>query len=146
MTTPITFERYDFTSETFTDVIVSMKSYKTERILQQIEQNDNQYSEFKFDMLTSGSLNPEIPDQAFADVLDTLFQNGAEIALETHTGFDDDGGDCYQCYIVKPEWRDAFHHYLDTTIDDDCFIFHIAAMRYVVMNSNHIAIVWAGPC
>ena len=145
MTTPIEFEQYDSASGTFTDVFVSMKSYRTERILQQIKRNDNQYAEFKLGMLTPGSLNPDIPNHAFADAIDTLFKNGAEIVLETHTGFDDDGGDCYQCYIVKPEWKATFHHYLDTTIDDDCFIFHIAAMQYIVMHPNRIAIVWAGP-
>jgi hypothetical protein len=47
---------------------------------------------------------PKLPDRELQLQLDALFEGGAELAFEMDFGWADEGGNCYQAFILKPEF------------------------------------------
>lgn len=77
--------------------------------------------------------------------LNDIFSNPkAQIILETNTGFDDDGENCYEVYILKPEHFDHFNTFRnDSNLNETHYIFSI--MQYITLFPENVISVWAGP-
>lgn len=122
--------------------------YHTQRILDRTFQSGvsdavihtdpvNEYSVNKVDPLPVKELVPE---------LNKLFNSGHDIVLETNQGYDDEGGDCYQAYIIKPEHKEAFWKYYNENIDrDGKMLWQLCIFEYILANPSHFITLWAGP-
>jgi len=79
---------------------------------------------------------------SFPEYLDDIFEDGAYLLLETYDSADDDGGPCYQAYIIDPDWVQHYEAYLDHNQQLDR---NVAILRYISDNPEAFTIIWAGP-
>jgi hypothetical protein len=128
---------------------ITYTHYNTKRILHKVctNQNDEAYiSDRPVNEYQTGVYpEPRPIDQAFADQLDKLFKEGADILLETNQGWNDEGGDCYQAYIVLPEFTKHAWEYWDLNYERDgqC-LWQICLMEYIMKFPANLRVVWAG--
>lgn len=128
---------------------ISYTHYNTERILDRVHhnQNDECYigTEPANEYQTESFPEPEQINQELADQLDFMFEAGAELILETNQGHDDEGGDCYQAYIVLPDFKKHFQEYYDDNYERDgkC-LWQLCVMEYINKFPGNLRIVWAG--
>ena len=79
---------------------------------------------------------------SFPEHLDEIFEDGAQLLIETYDSADDDGGSCYQAYILDPDWVQHYEAYLEHNQQLDR---NIAMLRYISDNPEAFMIIWAGP-
>ena len=97
-----------------------------------------------FDDLTDSG--PDLLNQDMVTRLDFLFLAGHAIILESDIGYDDDGGNCYQAYILKPEHKEAYDkHYFHSLEDENMANSSLVAFQYILAYPDHFISVWAGP-
>jgi len=127
---------------------LTCEHYATKRIIEQIDNNDNYDCYLSNGPIDSynGSNEPHELNQKFADKLDRIFKSGADIVLETKQGYADDGGDCYQAYILLPEYQKEFNEYFEENYEKDgkCY-FQLCIMEYLLSKPEQLRVVWAGP-
>lgn len=118
------------------------RNYQTLRILKMVGCNDNQEINISTDPKDNviHYAEPEIMEK-----LDKLFDDGADIILETNQGYDDDGGDCYQAYVIKAEHKEEFNRFWNQRMEDNQDHWQLAIFCYILTNPEHIITVWAGP-
>lgn len=121
-------------------------NYQTQRIITSVQNNYNFLMTLNLqgcnEFAEPGSPDPADP-KSFEEQLDSLFNNGASIAFEILNGWDDEGGQSYNAYIIKPEFFSHYQYFLDSNMDKQLYNFSV--MTYISQNPNHFAHVWAGP-
>ncbi len=126
------------------------EAYHTGRIINRVAENYNHDMVLQFSPI-NGHFNdedtePDRIDQSMVTRLDFLFLAGAEIVLETDIGYDDDGGNCYQAYIIKPEHKAEYDkHYFHSLEDENMANSSLVAFTYILAHPDHFISVWAGP-
>lgn len=81
---------------------------------------------------------PKLADRALSEQLDDLFNGGAHLAFEMNFGWDDEGGNCYQAFILK---ADHVQRYSDAFIDTNDPTF---PARFYASNPEDFWILWQG--
>lgn len=123
-------------------------NYQTKRLIKRVNNNYNDKAHLHLDPADAyfQSEKDPCPIEDLIPELETLFNQGADIILETNQGYDDEGGDCYQAYIIRPEFKATFQHYYDLNYERDgkC-LFQLCIMEYITQNPEHIITLWAGP-
>ena len=137
--------------------------YNTRRIIDQVRSNDNQDIQIMFGT-TKGLVVPDwqpkplpieefriiggcVPSVTFERYLDGIFHDGADLIMEAFQGHDDDGGTCYQAYILKVDWVAHFNkYYLEkytgSMADSNL---QLITMKYLVANPDSHMVIWSGP-
>jgi hypothetical protein len=78
--------------------------YHTQRILERVEDSYCSLHDGGLQVPGEDWPEPKKPDRALQRQLDALFESGAELAFEMDHGWADEGGNCYQAFILKPEF------------------------------------------
>lgn len=125
--------------------------YQTKHLIFKIEHNANAHctlTEGAGRIHEEGMPEPELPGRWLRTQLNKLFGAGAYLVLETNTSWDDEGGDCYQAYIIAPEHAKEYHEERDKAtmgpVDGpppDLLFEH----RYLVAHPERFWHIWAGP-
>lgn len=123
--------------------------YQTAHILENVVRNYNSQVSLTRQpgrYFLDGDPEPGDPE-LIRPFLDRLFQKGAWLALETYENWDDEGGQCYQAYIVAPEHVKAYHEAKDLAMYpadgepyDGLFVH-----RHLASHPDQYFLVWAGP-
>ena len=79
---------------------------------------------------------------SFFEYLDAIFEDGAELIIETTILAGDDGGPCYQAYILDVDWVQHYNEYMDQQADA---LLHDSIFSYITTNNEAFMMVWAGP-
>ena len=129
---------------------ISYTHFNTERILGRVSGNWNDWCYLSTvpvnECQASGTPEPQEINQELANELDKLFEGGADLILETNQVHDDEGGDCYQAYIVLPEAKKGFWEYWDDNSErDGLCLWQLCIMEYIVKFPSNVRMVWAGP-
>ncbi len=139
--------------------------YHTERIINQVYNNQLAYTHYNDDIqVLFGSTNgfnvaPWLPYPcsmesfqvtvpttdvvlSLPEYLDGIFEDESQLILETHEGIDDDGGSCYQAYILMEDHVQHFYHEFRQSGDPSVSLF---LFKYILDNPEAFMIIWAGP-
>lgn len=121
--------------------------YQTRRIINRVQNNYNTDALIHTapaDEYFTGQTEPA-PVQELVPELEKLFNSGHDIILETNQGYDDEGGDCYQAFLIKPEHKEEFNAYFDRNYDrDGKMLWQLSIMEYITKYPSHIVTIWAG--
>lgn len=126
-------------------------TYQTRRIIQRVQNNQNDQAAIHLSVHKYAKKGEDqeprpIDDPILINAINNLFLIGYDIYLETNQGYDDEGGDCYIAYLVKPRFKKAARHYWDMNYErDGQMLFNIALMEYIVKYPSHFIQIWAGP-
>lgn len=71
--------------------------------------------------------------------LNELFDGGAIVAFSTDSNWDDDGGNCYNVYILKKEF---VKDYCDNLFESDDGLYYL---KHFVAHPDQYWHLWAGP-
>lgn len=112
--------------------------YATQRIIDRVLTNANSDAAIWGDEIKR--IDP-VPVKDLIPELEHLFNNGYDIVLETNQGFDDDGGDCYIAYLIKPQCKDKLHKAWEEDAED----FNLVTMNHLIKNPKDFIQIWAGP-
>lgn len=125
--------------------------YQTAHVLENVVRNYNSNVSLTkgLNRMFDPSVDSEPSDpELIRSVLDDLFNSGAWLALETYENWDDEGGQCYQAYIVSPEFVQLYHKDRDQVVyppvdkqQPDLLFTH----RHIVEHPEQYWLVWAGP-
>ena len=136
--------------------------YNTKRIIDQVRSNENQDIQVMFGT-TNGLIIPNwqpmplsiedfeiiggMPTVGFEQYLDGIFEDGADLLIETYQGHDDDGGTCYQAYILQVDWVAHFNAYCLEKFTGSMAEsnLQLLTMKYLIANPDSYMIIWAGP-
>lgn len=129
--------------------------YATQRILNTISNQSNDHFIINENVKTFKGTPYQEPTPA-SDITDTdtlanikklndIFSNPkAQIILETNTGFDDDGENCYEAYILKPDHVEHFNTFMYNSCKyQNHYVFSI--LQYITQFPENVISVWAGP-
>lgn len=125
-----------------------MKShYQTKHLVRQLGRRGQ--GNYSLGRGAGSSANNQLPEPTQLDgrkanrqlhkSLDQLFNDGASLILETDRGWDDEGGNCFEAYILMKEWTADF---FDNSINSDDQLY---SMRYIVEHPDRFWLLWSGP-
>lgn len=119
--------------------------YQTRRIITRVQNNYNTDTLIHTAPADEYLTGEPVPVQELVPELEKLFGSGHDIILETNQGYDDEGGDCYQAFLIKPEHKEAFNAYFDTNYERaGKMLWQLSIMEYITKNPSHIITIWAG--
>lgn len=117
-------------------------NYNTQRIINAIKDNYNDRGIIIYNAHEYAGEGVPVNPEALIQPLNELFNQGALILLETRIGYDDEGGESYDAFVLKPE---LINHHADYVIEHDRMPYVAAAMKYITEFPENVAHVWAGP-
>ena len=121
--------------------------YATDHLIHQVNHNYNDQTVLS-QHLEWRTLETAEPDdiETLVPRLNDIFNAGGSIILETSQGFDDDGGNCYQAYIVEKKNAKHFQEYWDDNYEkDDTPRYQHCIFEYIVKYPENLMVLWAGP-
>lgn len=132
----------------------TLDHYQTRHIVWKIDHNANSYCTLLKGgpkMHEEGDREPELPGAWLKQQLNLIFEEGGELVLETNRGWDDEGGDCYEAWIVLPEFRKHYFEQYDKETMPPSegpnartpeLMFEL---KYIAAHPEQFAYIWAGP-
>ena len=82
---------------------------------------------------------------SFPEYLDPIFEDESQLILETYEGADDDGGPCYQAFILVEDWVSHFWQEYNQQAAVQQVFLNLFIFNYISKNPEAFMIIWAGP-
>lgn len=82
---------------------------------------------------------------SFPEYLDHIFEDGAQLIIETYEGADDDGGTCYQAFILDVDWVHHFWRDFNASNLIQSVNLTLFTVEFIINNPEAFMVVWAGP-
>lgn len=113
--------------------------YQTRHVLRKVGGNYCLLNDIGLQVPGEGWPEAKLPDEELTKQLNDLFDGGAILAFEMDFGWDDEGGNCYQAFILKAEfvqrWSDQFADLNDPTFP----------ARHFASAPGQYWVLWQGP-
>ena len=128
-------------------ITIPCKNYQTQDIIRNVHTNTNKEWVLRTSILEYENSATSTDLKELSEVLDYHFDNDAIVIMHTHTLSDDDGGECYQAYILKGSHHQFYLDIHQEVMQDDT-INQMATfdMQYIINHPSHVMILWAGSC